>query len=89
MNRMIVTNNKGTEGKKKNRTENRGKNRGSKKNTYENRILIKFNSINLIHQANANQIIIVTTNDVQFERSFKCTRDSSIKSIPKLFEITN
>ena len=36
MNRMIVTNNKGTEGKKKNRTENRGKNRGSKKNTYEN-----------------------------------------------------
>lgn len=41
MNRMIVTNNKGTEGKKKNRTENRGKNRGSKKNTYENRMNAK------------------------------------------------
>ena len=65
------------------------KNRDEEIEQNKNIILIKFNSINLIHQANANQIIIVTTNDVQFERSFKCTRDSSIKSIPKLFEITN
>ena len=55
----------------------------------KNRMQIKFNSINLIHQTNANQIIIVIMNDVQCESSVKCIRDSSIESIPKLFEITS
>ena len=41
------------------------KNRDEEIEQNKNIILIKFNSINLIHQANANQIIIVTTNDVQ------------------------
>ena len=34
-------------------------------NTKQNKIRIKFNSINPIHQTNANLIITVTTNDVQ------------------------
>ena len=65
------------------------------KNKYEetqqskNKIQIKFNSINPIHQTNANRIITVTTNDVQCESSVKCIRESSIESISKLFEIAN
>ena len=49
----------------------------------------KFNRINPIHQTNAKRIITVTMNDVQCESSVKYIRDSSIESIPKLFEIAN
>jgi len=55
----------------------------------KNIIRFKFNSTNPIHQTNANQIITVTTNDVQCEGSVKCIRENSIESIPKNFEITN
>ena len=65
------------------------KNKDDEAEKKKNRMQIKFNSINLIHQTNANQIIIVIMNDVQCESSVKCIRDSSIESIPKLFEITS
>ena len=65
------------------------KNKDEEAEKKKNRMQIKFNSINLIHQTNANQIIIVIMNDVQCESSVKCIRDSSIESIPKLFEITS
>ena len=42
----------------------------------QNKIQFKFNIINPIHETNANQIIIVTTNDVQCESLVKCIKDS-------------
>ena len=65
------------------------KNRDKEIEQNKNRIQIKINSINPIHQTNTNRIITVTTNDVQCKSSIKYIRDSSIESIPKLFEITN
>jgi len=65
------------------------KNRDEETEQNKNRTQIKFNRINPILQTNANWIITVTTNDVQCKSSVKCIRDSSIESIPKLFEITN
>jgi len=40
------------------------KNRDEEIEQNKNRIQLKFNSINPIHQTNANRIIIVTTNNV-------------------------
>ena len=65
------------------------KNRDEETKQYKSKTQIKFNSVNPIHQTNVNWIIIVTMNDVRRETSVKCIRDSSIKSIPKLFEIAN
>ena len=65
------------------------KNRDEERKQNKNIIQVKFNSINPIHQTNANRIIIITTNDVQCETSVKCIRESSIESISKLFEIAN
>ena len=41
------------------------KNKDEETEHNKNRIRIKFNSINPIHQTDANWIITVTTNDVQ------------------------
>jgi len=65
------------------------KNRDEEIEQNKNITQIKFDSINPIHQTNANQIITVTTNNVQCESLVKCIRESSIESISKLFEITN
>ena len=65
------------------------KNRDEEIEHNRKKIQIKFNEINPIHQTNSNRIITVTKNDVECESSVKCVRDSSIESIPKLFEIAN
>ena len=56
------------------------KNRVEEIEQNKNRTQINFDSINSIHQTNANRIITVTTNDVQCESSLKCIRESSIES---------
>ena len=65
------------------------KNKDEETKQNKNIIQFKFNNINPIHQTNANGIITVTTNDVQCESSIKRIKESSIESIPKLFEVAN
>ena len=67
----------------------KSKNKDEETEQNKNRTQIKFDSINPIHQTNANWISTVTTNDVQCESLVKCIRKSSIESISKLFEITS
>ena len=63
----------------------KGKKEKEVKERLKSKTQIKFDSINTIHQTNANRIITITTNDVQCESSVKCIRESSIESISKLF----
>ena len=55
------------------------KNKDEETEQDKNNTQIKFDSINQIHQTNANLIITVTTNDVQCESLVKCIRKNSIE----------